>query len=472
MQNEQEKAMMEVMDMPDYENELIRLIKSDLNDEDLREALSDYHENDIAGAFERLDLKTRERLIRILDPDIVSDIFSYLENVGQYIDELHPEKAADIIENMDADDAVDVLEEVDEGVREQIIGLMDKESQEDIRLIRSYNEDEVGSIMTTNYICIEKGLTIKQAMKALVTQAAENDNISTIYVIDKDEKFYGAIELKDLIIAREFSDMEDIISTSYPYVHAHEEISHCLERLKEYAEDSIPVLDDENNLIGVITAQNLIETVDDEMGEDYAKFAGLTAEEDLNETLLQSMKKRLPWLLALLALGIGVSSVVGMFEKVVSQVALIVCFQSLILDMAGNVGTQSLAVTIRVLMDETLTGKQKLGLVFKEMRVGLSNGLLLGILSFVSIGGYIAIFKGKSLIYAFGISGCVGVALTVAMLISSMVGTLIPMFFHKIKVDPAVASGPLITTVNDFVAVITYYGLSWWLLLGVLNITG
>ena len=113
MQNEQEKAMMEVMDMPDYENELIRLIKSDLNDEDLREALSDYHENDIAGAFERLDLKTRERLIRILDPDIVSDIFSYLENVGQYIDELHPEKAADIIENMDADDAVDVLEEVE-----------------------------------------------------------------------------------------------------------------------------------------------------------------------------------------------------------------------------------------------------------------------------------------------------------------------------------------------------------------------
>lgn len=472
MQNEQDKASTELMDIPDYENELIKLIKSDLSDEDLKEALSDYHENDIAGAIERLDSKTRQRLYRILDPDIVSDIFSYLENVSQYIDELHPEKAADIIENMDADDAVDVLEEVDEGVREHLIELMDKESQDDIRLIRSYADDEVGSIMTTNYIHIKRGLSVKQAMKALVTQAAENDNISTIYVEDEKGKFYGAIELKDLIIAREYTDIEEIISTSYPYVHAHEEISHCLERLKDYAEDSIPVLDDSNELIGVITAQSLIETVDDEMGDDYAKFAGLTAEEDLNETLLQSMRKRLPWLLALLCLGIGVSSVVGIFEKVVSQIALIVCFQSLILDMAGNVGTQSLAVTIRVLMDENLTGKQKVGLVLKEMRVGLANGILLGVLSFLVIGGYIYLIKGKTLLYAFGISGCVGVSLAVAMLISSFVGTIIPMFFHKIKVDPAVASGPLITTVNDFVAVITYYGLAWWLLLGVFHISG
>jgi len=472
MQNEQEKAVQELMDMPDYENELVKLIKSDLSDEELREALSDYHENDIAGAFERLDSKTRQRLYRILDPDIVSDIFSYLENVGQYIDELHPEKAADIIENMDADDAVDVLEEVDEGVREHLIELMDKESQEDIRLIRSYDEDEVGSIMTTNYICVEKGLSVKQAMKSMVNQAADNDNISTIYVVDEEVKYYGAIDLKDLIVAREYTVLDDIISTSYPYVQAHEEISHCLERLKDYAEDSIPVLDENGSLIGVITAQNLIETVDDEMGDDYAKFAGLTAEEDLNETLLQSMRKRLPWLLALLGLGILVSSVVGIFEKVVAEIAMVVCFQSLILDMAGNVGTQSLAVTIRVLMDESLTGKQKFGLVLKEMRVGFANGGLLGILSFVTIGGYIYLIKHKTLVYAFGISGCVGIALAVAMVISSLVGTIIPMFFHKIKVDPAVASGPLITTVNDFVAVITYYGLAWFLLLDVLHITG
>lgn len=472
MQKEFNKATQEWMDTPNYGDELIKLIHSGRKDEELKEALSDYHENDIANVLKKLDKKTRQRLYRILDPDTVSDIFSYLDHVSQYIEELHPEKAADIIENMDADDAVDVLEEMEEGVREHLIELMDEESREDIRLICSYDESQVGSIMTTNYIFISKNLTVRQAMKSMVTQAAENDNLSTIYVVDEVEKFYGAIDLKDLIVARDYMELETIISTSYPYVYAHEEISNCLERLKEYAEDSIPVLDGNGVLIGVITAQNLIETVDDQMSDDYAKLGGLTAEEDLNESVYQSMKKRLPWLIALLALGIGVSSVVGMFEKVVAHIAMIVCFQSLILDMAGNVGTQSLAVTIRVLMDGTISGRQKLQLVVKEMKVGFLNGILLGMISFVAIGGFIYLFKGRTFIYSFGISGCVAIALAVAMLISSLVGTLIPLFFHKIKVDPAVASGPLITTVNDLVAVITYYGLAWWLLIGVLHIQG
>lgn len=472
MQKEFNKATQEWMDTPNYGDELIKLIHSGRKDEELKEALSDYHENDIANVLKKLDKKTRQRLYRILDPDTVSDIFSYLDHVSQYIEELHPEKAADIIENMDADDAVDVLEEMEEDVREHLIELMDEESREDIRLIRSYDETQVGSIMTTNYIFISKNLTVRQAMKSMVTQAAENDNLSTIYVVDEVEKFYGAIDLKDLIVARDYMELETIISTSYPYVYAHEEISNCLERLKEYAEDSIPVLDGNGVLIGVITAQNLIETVDDQMSDDYAKLGGLTAEEDLNESVYQSMKKRLPWLIALLALGIGVSSVVGMFEKVVAHIAMIVCFQSLILDMAGNVGTQSLAVTIRVLMDGTISGRQKLQLVVKEMKVGFLNGILLGMISFVAIGGFIYLFKGRTFIYSFGISGCVAIALAVAMLISSLVGTLIPLFFHKIKVDPAVASGPLITTVNDLVAVITYYGLAWWLLIGVLHIQG
>lgn len=194
-------------------------------------------------------------------------------------------------------------------------------------------------------------------------------------------------------------------------------------------------------------------------------------EQELVE-LIESMKKRLPWLIALLCLGIGVSTVVGLFENVVSQIALVVCFQSLILDMTGNVGTQSLAVTIRVLMDENLTAKQKIQLVCKEVRIGFANGLLLGCSSFALIGLYIYLLKGKTIAYAFAISGCVGIALMVAMVISSLVGTLVPMFFHKIKIDPAVASGPLITTINDLVAVITYYGLVWMLLINIMNIVG
>ena len=291
-------------------------------------------------------------------------------------------------------------------------------------------------------------------------------------MVTEQQKFYGAIDLKDLIIARQDRALEDLVVTSYPYVYAEEDIDDCIEKLKDYSEDSVPVLDNDNRLLGVITSANIIDLVDDEMGEDYAMFAGLTAEEDLKEPLKESMKKRMPWLIVLLGLGMVVSSVVGVFEHVVTQLPIIMAFQSLILDMAGNVGTQSLAVTIRVLMDESLTGKQKVELVFKEMKIGLCNGGLLGILSFAVIGLYIYLFKGKTLLFSYAVSGCIGVALLLAMLISSAVGTCIPLFFKKINIDPAVASGPLITTVNDLVAVVTYYGLGWIFLIQVLHLAG
>ena len=182
----------------------------------------------------------------------------------------------------------------------------------------------------------------------------DSDNISTIFVVNAQQKFYGAIDLKNLIIARRDETLEDLTVTSYPYVYAEEPINECIEELKDYSEDSIPVLDNDNRLLGVITSSNIIDLVDDEMGEDYAMFAGLTAEEDLKEPLKDSMKKRLPWLIILLGLGMLVSSVVGIFEQVVTTLPIIMTFQSLILDMAGNVGTQSLAVTIRVLMDLSL----------------------------------------------------------------------------------------------------------------------
>ena len=456
----------------DYVKELVEIINQESDDAALAEKLSVYHENDIAEAFELLDEAGRRKLYRVLDTEWMSEVFAYLDDVGTYLEELEADDAADIIENMDADDAVDVLQEVDDNVREKLVSLLNEEATEDIQLICSYDEDQMGSMMTTNFIQINRNLTIKQAMKSLVAQAEDNDNISTIYVTDEDGIFYGAIDLKDLIVAREYVPLEELISTSYPYVLANETITDNLERLKDYAEDSIPVLDQEHRIIGVITSQDLVEAVDDEIGEDYAQLAGLTTEEDLGETVTQSMKKRLPWLLILLGLGLVVSTVTGMFEQVLTQLTLIVFFQSTILGMSGNAGTQSLAVTIRVLMDEELTGKERLMLVWKELRVGLCDGLLMGCVSFLCIGLYILFVKGKTPLYAFSVSGCVGMALMVAMTISGLVGTVIPVFFHKINVDPAVASGPLISTVSALVAVVTYYGLAWVLLLNVIGISG
>ena len=452
--------MKDILKEPTYEELLVELFRSNLSKEELLEQLSDYHENDIAGAIEQLTEEERKNLYPLLGDELIAEIFAYIDHPDQYLSELPSGTAVKVLSNMDSDEVVDILEEMEDDRKERIVSLLDEETGTDVKLILSYEDDEIGSCMTNNFVCIPDNLTIREAMSALVKQAGEHDNISTIYVVNSADKFAGAIDLKDLIIARQNDNLSDIISSSYPYVYEHENISECIDKIADYEEDSIPVLTEDGKICGILTATDIVELVDDAMGDDYAKLAGLTSEDDLSEPTLVSIKKRLPWLIILLFLGMAVSSVVGIFESVVAVLPIVICFQSLVLDMAGNVGTQSLAVTIRVLMDETLSAKKKLSLLFKEMKIGFLNGASLGIMALVFLGVYIHIFKKYAWMSAFLISGCVGLSLIVAMVVSSLVGTIIPMFFHKIHIDPAVASGPLITTVNDLVAVVTYYGLA------------
>ena len=433
--------MKEVLKEPVFTEEIVDIVRASHSLDEMREELRGYHENDIAQSFELLNRAERNLLYTALDAEWLAEVISYLDNPSEYIEEIGIVKLAEIINEMDADDAIDLWEDIDESVRVKLRPMIDDETKTEIRLINSYDDDEIGSLITTNYIRIRRNLTIRQAMHELIQQAGDNDNISTIYVVDDRKRFCGAISLKDLIIARDNVPLESIISDSYPYLMDHEKISESIEKIKDYAEDSLPVLNQDRKIIGIITAQDVTEAVDDEISEDYAKLAGLAAEEDLNETTKDSVKKRLPWLVILLFLG-----------------------------MAGNVGTQSLAVTIRVLMDENLDAKDKWHLIAKEMKIGFCNGSLLGVLAVICLGAYIAMFKGYTFGTAMLISGCVGISLLVAIVISSLVGTLVPLFFHKVQVDPAVASGPLITTVNDLVAVVTYYGLAWLLLIEILHI--
>ena len=410
------------------------------------------------------------RLYSILQTDTLASVLEYAGLLEEYMGELSIRKRVEILSRVEPGTAVEYLAQLEKAERNVLIELMDEDVRREITLLISFDDDEIGSRMTTNYICVHSGVSVREAMHELIEQAADNDNISTLYVVDEEDMFVGAIDLKDLIIAREGTRLESITMSSYPYVYANEQIEDCIERMKEYSEDSIPVLDADNRLKGVLTSQDITQLVDDEMGEDYARLAGLSAEEDLKEPLKRSIGKRLPWLMVLLGLGLVVSSVVGMFEHVVAHLTLIVSFQSLILDMAGNVGTQSLAVTIRVLMDEQISGRQKLFLIGKEARVGLVNGLILGTLSVVCIGLYLVALKGQTVMMAFSVSLCTGIALVVSILLSSICGTAVPLAFKKMNVDPAVASCPLITTINDLVAVVSYYGLAWLLLIRVLHL--
>lgn len=378
--------------MTKYVEELIEIIRAGLSREELVDWLFDYHDNDIADALELLTPEERKRLYSALGAERVAEIFAYLDDGDVYLKELSLKQQAKVISEMDSDDAVDILEEVDDDTKCKILGMLDKEASEDVQLLLSYDEDEIGSYMTTNFILIHNDLTVREAMRELVKQAGENDNISTIYVVDWAEQYYGAIELQDLIIAREHTELEDLISRSYPYVMDHEKISECIEKIKDYAEDSIPVLLEDRSIGGIITTQDIVEIVDDEMGGDYAKLAGLIAEEDLNETTRESIRKRLPWL------------------------------------------------------------------------------VILTVMALLFLGAYIHLFKGFSLGYSMMISACVGVSLVGAMVVSSLVGTLTPIFFKKVGVDPAVASGPLITTINDLVAIVVYYGLVAVVLIDIIHL--
>lgn len=465
MDMKEQNLVAEIPEKRDYETELLEIIKSDLSKSELKNRLADYHDNDIAKVFPLIAPYERKKLYKVLSNQEISDIFSYLDDVEDYVSELDNDKVADIVEEMDVDDAIDLLSELDGDKRQDIITLIEPDAKADIILVDSYEESQIGSIMTTNFISIDKNFTVKQAMRSVINQAADNDNISTIYAVDENGVFYGAIDLRDLIIARENTPLGTVISTNYPYFYALEEMGECIEQLKNYSEDSIPVLNRENRLIGVITASDLVEVVDEELGDDYAKLAGLTQEEDLDEPLFKSIKKRIPWLIILLILGVGVSMVIQSFQTFIPPSLIILyTFQSLILGMSGNAGTQSLAVTVRVLSDEKLSGKEKFRFTFKELRVGLVNGLIVGTLAFLVIGLYVQFFE-PNFVNNFGVSGfavsaCIGVSLIISMLVASLDGTLIPIVFKKIGIDPAVASGPLITTVNDLLAVIVYYGIS------------
>ena len=461
-------------DIKEELQELLLLIRSKSKPSYIKDELENYHESDIAEVLQYLDEKERRNLYKILGKEKVSEIFTYLEDVEEYINELEDEIVADLIELMDADDALDILQELDEEDQESITSLMEKEALEDVQFLASFEENQIGSKMTTNYIIVKKTHTIKGAMKHLIKYSKDNDNIYTLFVKDEEGKFYGSIDLKDLIRAREDDELEDIIHTQYPYVYATELIEDCINDLKDAVLDLYPVLNEKDELVGVITQDDLVEVIEEELTEDYAKLAGLNETEELDESVFKSVKKRIIWLVCLLVLGMFISLIISQFETVIDGIPMIVFFQSVILGMSGNAGTQSLAVTIRGLMDEDLSGRKVARMVFKELRVGFLNGLLLAIISFGAVFAFLYIkntpIVGDTFVIqdVLLISACVSGALIPALLLSSFIGCIVPILFKKINVDPAVASGPLITTLNDIVGIVTYYGLAMLLFSSIL----
>ncbi len=278
----------------EFASEIISIIRSNLTPGKLREAIGEYHEKDIAATLTSLTKEECQRLFRIMQPENIANVLEYAEHNDSYFELLGINQKTEVLSFMETSSAVELLQNLSKENRTTLLDLMRPDIRAEIKLISSFDEDEIGSKMSTNFIAVSNNSTVKVAMSELICQAAENDNISTLYVVDENKTFCGAIDLKDLIIARENTPLSDITTLSYPYLYAKMEIQDCIPFLRDYSENSIPVLDDENKLLGIVTSHDFIEILGEELNEDYVKLGGLPSEEDLAEPIFLSIKKRIP----------------------------------------------------------------------------------------------------------------------------------------------------------------------------------
>lgn len=439
--------------MRDFIEEIIYIVANTKDNDELIDQLSQFHPSDIADAFIEFKDEDLLRLYDILPSEFLADIITFIEDKERYLELMDNEDVADILDNMESNDAAEILEELDEEDIAEINTLVEPETLEDIQLINSYDDDMIGSIMSTDFIEITEDFTVKQAMRLVISSAQEVENINVIYVKAKDGKFVGIITLRDLIRARSTDPLEEIIKTNYPVLHDYNLIDEIDKDILDYELESYAVLDSDEQLIGIVNDETLIELIEEDYKEDYAMLAGISEIEDTNEPIVKSVTKRLPWLAFLLVIGLVVSLLTSSFDSVIATLPFVVFFQSLILGMAGNTGTQSLAVTISKLNDDE---KKISKVIRRELFTGFINGIIIGVISFGLVIGFL-ILRGNSLEIAVKTGMAVSISLIASMSIAAFLGAFTPWILSKCKVDPAVASGPFITTINDIVAIAIYY---------------
>ncbi|MGI6767591.1 MAG: magnesium transporter [Bacilli bacterium] len=438
---------------------LIALIKNESDLKKIRNKLLEFHPYDLASIIKKLEPDSRFKIYASLTNKELADIFSYLEgeDSAELFHELEESKGAAILEEMDVDDAVDLLQEMEAEKAADYLNLIDSEIRADISYLARQQESSVGSIMTTNYIEVNQDCDVKEAMKILVREASDAEVIDPIYITDAG-RLVGILDLKTLIIARSPLQVKEIMKTNYVFAEKDEDIEDAAGKIRDYGLSSLPVLD-YGNLVGIITIDDAMDVINEEASYNYGSLAGVGNDTEKERSIFSSLRKRLPWLLGLLVLSFITASIIGGFEGIIKEVTILIFFQSLILDMVGNVGTQSLAVTLMGLTHGELDDKRELRAnIFREIRIALINSFLIAILTFLVVSIFLLIRSYNGNVWEIGLFLAIAMFFTINA--SAIIGVIIPIFFEKIGLDPAVASGPLITTINDILAVLIYYGLA------------
>lgn len=424
---------------------------------ELRKVLATLHPADLATVFPKLKSQKRLQIYQAMPNEELATLFSYLDKPSNFITELSDEQLVGVFNLIEIDDLNDILSELDDEDINNIIPKLNPEKQTQLKYIEKIKANKVGRIIQTNFITIDAGMDVKDAMKKLIQEASDTTIIDPLFVVDGEE-FIGTLDLNELIIARSPKVIKEITDTNPVTIDINETITNATKKIHDYSLNSLPVIDN-NKLVGIITSDDAFEIYSEIADTTYASLAGVSSDDLSNRKFTSRLMERLPWLIGLLFLSILITNVMGIFEDIIKQVTILIFFQTLILDMAGNVGTQSLASTIQTLVkNDELANKEARKLIFKEVKINLINSIFLMIIAFIVCFIFIAIYGttySKVLL-----SLTIAIAMGVTLIASAFFGTLLPIFFSKMKINPAVASGPLITTINDIIAILIYFNLA------------
>ena len=422
----------------------------------IKELLINMNEFDIAEILDDLPPKQIVKIFRLLPKDIGADVFSYLESdtAALIISSLSDSEAVDIINDMYADDAADLFEEMPANVVKKLLNKVDSETRRNINQLLKYPENSAGSVMTVEYLDFKEYITIKDAIKKIKREYDDAETINTCYVTDKKKKLIGEVKLKDLVINDEDTPVGDIMSEDFMFVNTLTDQEEVAKMFQDYDLTSVPVVDSENKLVGIITIDDVIDIIEEETTEDIERMAGITPTEKsyLKLSIFDLFKSRIPWLFVLMMSATLTGKIIERYEAALSSYIILTAFIPMLMNTGGNAGGQSSATIIRALSLGDIEYRDTLKVVFKEFRTAILAGLALAIVNF---GKLMLIDK-----VGFDIAMVISLSLFVTVCAAKSIGSLLPIVAKKLGFDPTVMAGPFITTLVDAISLFVYFSIA------------
>lgn len=427
---------------------------------EVRNKIADMNVVDIAQLFEEMDKQKLLVIFRILPKDIAAGVFSYISyELQRYIIEsITDSEIRNIIDELFFDDAIDFLEEMPSNIVKKVLENTDETTRKLINQFLNYPEDSAGSIMTIEYVDLKKEMTVKQALQHIKETGIDKETIDTCYILDDSRRLEGVTSIRKLILSDESVVIKDIMETDVIYVNTHERQEEIALLFKKYDFLSMPVVDNERRLVGIVTIDDIIDVIEQENTEDFQKMAAMepSEKEYLKTNALVLAKHRITWLLVLMISATFTGNIIRKFDEVLQTVVVLASFIPMLMDTGGNAGSQSSALIIRGLALGEIRAKDALKVLWKEIQVSCLVGIVLTVVNFVRI----YFFEKAELLVA--VTVCTTLFFTVVL--AKVIGGILPIMAKKLKLDPAIMAGPLITTVVDVVALTVYFSIATWLL--------